>query len=288
MYKRQDRSSAEDDVSADSKIKTDDDDIKKKIEEEQAKIENVEEFTEEDEKSKQEYLDQSFGNWNKREFLAFISACIKFGRDKYDLISNAIHSKTSEEVKEYSAVFWQRYEEVQGWKKYVSNIEAGEKKTEKLRLQEVILKKKLEQYESPLVELNIQYPPNNTRRTYNSLEDRFLLVTVAKLGLFSNNLYELVKQEIVKSPLFTFAWFIRTRTPLDLSKRIATLLTLIQREFEGIDVRKKRRNDHAQASLQNETSEIGNLVQTSDENVEHSIKKGRFELSPGEPIPISN
>lgn len=283
-----DRSSAEDDVSADSKIKTDDDDIKKKIEEEQAKIENVEEFTEEDEKSKQEYLDQSFGNWNKREFLAFISACIKFGRDKYDLISNAIHSKTSEEVKEYSAVFWQRYEEVQGWKKYVSNIEAGEKKTEKLRLQEVILKKKLEQYESPLVELNIQYPPNNTRRTYNSLEDRFLLVTVAKLGLFSNNLYELVKQEIVKSPLFTFAWFIRTRTPLDLSKRIATLLTLIQREFEGIDVRKKRRNDHAQASLQNETSEIGNLVQTSDENVEHSIKKGRFELSPGEPIPISN
>ncbi|CAG98894.1 DNA translocase [Kluyveromyces lactis] len=217
------------------------DDIDAKIAEEQAKIDAAEEFTDENLEQKQRFLEESFYNWNKREFLAFISACIKFGRDNYVSISKAIHTKTPEEVQRYSETFWKRYKEVQGWEKYVANIEAGEKKTEKLKIQETILKQKLQQYQYPLVELKILYPPNNTRRTYNSLEDIFLLVTVGNLGLFASNLYERVKQEILKSPLFIFSWFIKTRTPLDISKRIATLLTLVQREHEGVEHKRKRK-----------------------------------------------
>ncbi|CDO96475.1 unnamed protein product [Kluyveromyces dobzhanskii CBS 2104] len=222
-------------------IEKQEDNIETKIAEEQAKIDSAEEFTNENVEQKQSYLSQSFYNWNKREFLAFISACIKFGRDNYQAMSEAIHTKSAEEVQKYSETFWRRYREVQGWEKYIANIEAGEKKTEKLRIQETILKQKLEQYQHPLIELKIMYPPNNTRRTYNSLEDRFLLVTIGKLGLFASNLYERVKQEVLNSQLFIFSWFIKTRTPLDLSKRIATLLTLVQREYEGVEHKRKRR-----------------------------------------------
>lgn len=257
--------------------KKDKEDLQKRISTDQKKIDNAEDFTEADEELKKNYLAESFSNWNKREFLAFISASTKFGRDKYDLISGTVNSKSPAEVALYSKVFWQRYQEVQGWKKYVNNIEAGEKKTERLKIQETLLRKKLEQYECPLLELTLQYPPNNTRRTYDILEDRFLLVSVDKFGLFASNLYERIKQEIMKSSLFTFDWFVRTRTPQDLSKRVTTLLTLVQREFEGSD-KKKRKNGSLQPDIPGD-SKSPLVPIDSQENDQQTSKKVRVAPS---------
>ncbi|KAL3234823.1 ISWI chromatin-remodeling complex ATPase ISW2 [Nakaseomyces bracarensis] len=211
-----------------------------RIKEEQEKIDNVEEFTEEDEAKKQELLELAFTNWNRRDLMSFVSACAKYGRTNLKKIRTAIDSKTPEEVDLYYKVFWERYTEINGYEKYINSIESGEKKLAKLAFQEQLLNDKLDQYNFPLYELSIQYPPNNVRRTYNTLEDKFILMTVRKYGLMADRLYEKIKQDIMESDLFKFDWFIRTRSANEISKRVNTLLTLITREYESPDAKKKR------------------------------------------------
>lgn len=232
-----DDSDSDDDTEKNSNV-----DIEAKIKEEQAKIDNAPDFTEEDEAEKQRLISKAFTNWTKRDLLAFVNACGRYGRSNINLIKKSVENKTPDEVEEYAKVFWQRYTELNGYEKYINTIENGERKTEKLRQQEIILKKKLAQYSHPLYEMMIQYPPNNARRTYNSLEDKFMLITVSKYGLLDENLFEKLKQEIMLSDIFTFDWFIRTRTIHELSKRVNTLLTLVVREYESPEAVKKRRN----------------------------------------------
>lgn len=69
-----------------------------------------------------------------------------------------------------------------------------------------------------------------------------MLLAVNKYGLRADKLYDKIKQEIMMSDLFTFDWFIRTRTVHELSKRVHTLLTLIVREYEQPDANKKKRS----------------------------------------------
>lgn len=217
------------------------DETKQKVKEEQMKIDQAEDFTEDDESKKQELISQAFTTWNKRDFIAFINACAKHGRDCADMICKSVDSKTPDEVDAYAKVFWKRYPEIHGYEKYMATIENGEKKSEKLKYQEYLLRRKIEQYKFPFYEMSIQYPPNNARRTYNSTEDKFILLTIGKYGLFADKLYEKLKQEIMTSNLFAFDWFIRTRTVHELSKRSNTLLTLLTREYEAPESMKKKR-----------------------------------------------
>ena len=221
--------------------KEDGEDIDERIKKEQERIDNAPDFTEEDEQEKRRLISTGFGNWSRRDFLAFINACAKYGRTNMPKIRKSIESKTPEEVDEYAKVFWERCNEINGIEKYMSTIEGGEKKSKKLKYQESVLKKKIEQCEYPLEEMIIQYPPNNARRTFNSLEDKFILITINRLGLLTDRLYERLKQEIIMSDLFTFDWFIKSRTVHELSKRANTLLTLIVKEYESPEgLRRKR------------------------------------------------
>jgi len=212
-----------------------------KIKEEQDKIDNAEEYTEEDETEKQELISQAYNNWTKRDFLSFISACAKYGRTSMENIKKSIDSKTPEEVEEYAVIFWKRYTDINGYEKYLTTIENGERKFERLRYQEGILNMKIRQYKYPQQEMVISYAPNNARKVYNSTEDKFILIAVSKIGLLDSKLYDKVKQAVVMSDLFIFDWFMRTRTVHELSKRAHTLLGLLVREYEGQDGMRKRR-----------------------------------------------
>lgn len=218
-----------------------DDETKKKIEEKQAEIDNAEEFGVDDEERKQQLISQGFGNWTKRDLMSFVSACAKFGRYNIDMISQSIGSKDPKEVRRYCATFWDRYKEISGYEKYLTTIENGERKNEKLKHQDELLKRKVQQYKHPLHEMTVAYPPNNARRTYNTLEDKFILLTLSKHGLFADKLYEKLKQEIMASDLFTFDWFFKTRSVHELSKRSTTLLTMVTREYENSDSSKRKR-----------------------------------------------
>ncbi|KAH3903178.1 DNA translocase SCDLUD_000794 [Saccharomycodes ludwigii] len=227
-----------------------------KIKLEQEKIDNASEFTEDDNKKRQELIQQGFSNWSKREFTTLVNAMAKFGKDQYKPIASMLTNKTEDDVRNYCKVFWERYKEINGYEKYISLINKNEKKLKLLRHQELLLKQKMENCKSPIHDFNIQYPPNNARRTYNTLEDRFILMHVVKYGLFSENVFEIIRQDILSSSLFQFDWFIKTRTAHELSKRVYTLLTIITREIEGPESnnatkRKKAKTKENISSLNN-------------------------------------
>ena len=104
----------------------------KKIQkEEQRKIDDAEELTEEEAEEKEELLLEGFTNWTKREFNLFIRLHEKYGREDIDAISKEVDGKTPEEVVEYSKVFWDRCQELQDIDRIMSQIEKGESKIQR-------------------------------------------------------------------------------------------------------------------------------------------------------------
>ncbi|KAK6459655.1 chromatin remodelling complex ATPase chain ISW1 [Scheffersomyces xylosifermentans] len=232
-----------------------------KRDEEQKKVDNVVPLTPEENALKIELLEQSFHAWTRRDFTNFIHASARYGRDAYEKISSALGNKSVEDVEKYSKKFWSSYKLIEGYDKYISQIESSEKKVAKLVNQQKLLASKMEVLEDPIEELKIQYPPNNSKRVYSKAEDRFLLYCVHKYGLFSENLYEKIKEEIKKSDLFYFDWYFLSRTSQELSRRVNTLLLAITRELEG-PVHGKRRGKAVGGS--NASSRPGSVEPSSN------------------------
>ncbi|KAG7194567.1 chromatin remodeling complex Adenosinetriphosphatase [Scheffersomyces spartinae] len=215
---------------------------------EQQKVKDAIPLTEEEQQRKDHLLTQCFHSWTRRDFTNYIHGAAKYGRTNYKDIAEAMANKDQDEVERYLKAFWQQYKEIEGYDKYISQIEASEKKAAKLINQQKLLNIKMENLENPLEDLKIQYPPNNAKRVYSKLEDGFILNCVHKLGLFTDNLGEKIKEEILASDLFRFDWYICSRTPQELSRRVNTLLLAITREMEGPLHGKRRKGDTSNSS----------------------------------------
>lgn len=204
---------------------------------EQQEIDNAVPLTEDEQAEKTRLSELGFSHWNRRDFQQFVNGSAKFGRTDYDGISTEVDSKTPQEVKEYAKVFWERYDEINDYTKYIRVVEQGEEKLRKSTHQRKMLRKKLDMYRVPLQQLKINYTVSTTnKKVYSEEEDRFLLVMLDKLGKEDDSegfqLFERMREEIRDSPLFRFDWFFLSRTPVELSRRCTTLLNTIAREFE--------------------------------------------------------
>ncbi|KAF8456437.1 SNF2 family N-terminal domain-containing protein [Kalaharituber pfeilii] len=200
---------------------------------EQEIIDNAVPLTEEEEKEKAELAEQGFSNWTRREFQQFIQLSAKYGRNAYGPIASEMEAKTEKEVRAYAKVFWERYTELFQYEKYINQIEQGEEKTRRVNSQKKMLRKKMEMYRVPLVQLKINYTVSTTnKKVYTDEEDRFLLCQLDKHGLDAENLYEKIRDEIRESPLFRFDWFFLSRTPIEIGRRCTTLISTIVKEFE--------------------------------------------------------
>ncbi|CAI5758178.1 unnamed protein product [Candida verbasci] len=225
---------------------------------EQKKVDEAEPLTEEEVELKNKLLEESFVDWSKRDFTTFIHSTAKYGREAYAKIAKTL-GKTPEDVERYSNKFWTDYKLIDGYEKYLSQIDTMEKKKEKLFNQQQLLSKKLAELRDPLDELKVQYPPNNSKRVYSQIEDKFLLNCVNKYGLQTEHLYEKIKNDIIRSDLFKFDWYFQSRTPQEIGRRITTLLLAISKEAEGPNV-KKRKNQES-----NNSSRIGSIEPGNEE-----------------------
>ncbi|KAJ3048565.1 hypothetical protein HK097_010430 [Rhizophlyctis rosea] len=206
------------------------------VESEQAKIDDAEPLTEKELAEKETLRAKGFDNWNRQDFKAFTKACEKCGRDdlegiQQDMVASE-SQKTLEEVHEYSAVFWRRYKEIEKWEKIIENIEKGEGKLRQRQEIQDALTAKVKQHRSPLQQLQIKYLQTRGKN-YTEEEDRFLLVMLEKFGYGSEDVYEKIRDEVRKSPLFRFDWFIKSRTAIEIQRRCTTLIGLISKEIAG-------------------------------------------------------
>ena len=203
------------------------------LEDEQREIDEAQPLTEEEMAEKERMTEQGFGDWNRRDFQQFINGTAKYGKTNWDGIAEEVDGKTAKEIKEYAKVFWQKFTEIQDYQKYINTIEIGEEKARKINRQRKLLKKKMEMYRVPLQQLKLNYSVSTTnKKVYTEEEDRFLLVMLDRYGVDSEGIYEKIRDEIRESPLFRFDWFFLSRTALEISRRCATLLTTVSREFE--------------------------------------------------------
>lgn len=185
------------------------------------------ELTEEEEKRKEELSTQGFSNWSKKDFSIFLKCCEVYGRNAHALIAAETETKTTEEVAQYSKVFWERYTEVDGWEKMLTHIERGESKLQKRDSMINALSAKMKKYKDPWKQLKVVYNTNKGKQ-FTPEEDRFLVCMTHKVG-YGN--WDALKYEVRTAWQFRFDWFIKSRTPLELGRRVDTLIRLIEKEL---------------------------------------------------------
>ena len=199
---------------------------------EQEEIENSRPLTDEEKVLKEELSSQGYSNWNRRDFIHFIQVCSKYGRNSVAAIAQEFEDKSIEETREYCKVFWKKYEEIEGYEKYINQIELGEEKILKVKLQKEALRRKLSQFKYPMQELVLKHPPASTnKKVFSEEEDRFMLVQLYRFGLDRTDVYERIKETIRDSPLFQFDFFFQSRNASEISRRCTTLLGCILKEI---------------------------------------------------------
>ena len=159
-------------------------------------------------------------------------------------------------MQRYSEVFWERYKEIEGlqnliirtkallnnleipdWERQMVKIVEAEKQHAKnLRMSEMI-KAAVAKYRHPLQQLSITYPIQSRTKTYSEEEDRFLVCALARHGVGSDDVFDRIKREILEYPGFRFDWFIKSRTPVEVGRRCATLISLVQKEHAPEDAK---------------------------------------------------
>ncbi|KAI9179978.1 chromatin remodeling complex Adenosinetriphosphatase [Blastocladiella emersonii ATCC 22665] len=196
----------------------------------------AEPLTADEEKEMRELESKAFTNWTKREFNAFLRAHDKHGRADLAGIAAELAEtgKTEDEVRAYAAVFWERFRELDGWEKRIGDIEKAERRHRQDVEIGIFAQLLLDACEgNPLLTLPLHYNPKTRGKPYSDDEDRFLVVTAIRYGLDRHDVYEHVHAQVQRSPVFRFSWYARSRTPVELGKRIVAVLSVLLKEGPG-------------------------------------------------------
>lgn len=84
----------------------------------------------------------------------------------------------------------------------------------------------MQRCKSPWTNLSLSYGAQKGK-LFNEEEDRFLICMTHQLGY---GRWEALREEVRKCWLFRFDWFIKTRSPLELQRRVDVLIRLIEKE----------------------------------------------------------
>lgn len=196
--------------------------------EEQRKIDEADQLSEDEIAEKESLLTQGFTNWTKRDFNQFIKANEKYGREDIDNIAKEVEGKFPEEVVEYSQVFWERCHELQDIERIMAQIERGETKIQRrasikkaldvkvcmvwkeavfcsvIQTKLIIIccfffstffQLQMQRYRAPFHQLRLSYG-NNKGKNYTEEEDRFLVCMLHKLGFDKENVYEDLRSSV--------------------------------------------------------------------------------------------
>ncbi|KAJ1724300.1 chromatin remodeling complex Adenosinetriphosphatase [Coemansia erecta] len=203
---------------------------------EQARIDSAEPLTEDETKIKENLSTQGFGNWNRRDFYSFMRALENHGRGNMSVVKNDVEGKTPEEVEAYAKVFFKRYKELPEADRLTVQISKGEqKRVRRNEIQQLLDSKLGECKQDPLRHFNIPYGTGGSTargRVYTEDEDRFMLVSLARNGIGSDDVYDKIRQELRLSPVFRFDWFIKSRNSQEIQRRCQTLIGLLQKEVQ--------------------------------------------------------
>lgn len=177
-------------------------------------------------------LSEGFRNWTRREYNSFLRGMERHGRQSFEKIAADIgESKTKDDVAKYSKTFWELGpKRIESWAKVLKAIEDGEQKIARRKEMEKALQLKVARYQDPWKELDVIYG-NSKSKTFIDEEDRWLVCMTHRLGY---GRWEDIKLEVRRAWQFRFNWWLKSRTPIELKRRVDVLIRLIEKENEEI------------------------------------------------------
>ncbi|KAJ7695171.1 P-loop containing nucleoside triphosphate hydrolase protein [Mycena rosella] len=196
-------------------------------------IDNAEPLTEEEIAKKDEYVEQGFPDWSRRDFQQFVKALESHGwGESFELYASEIQEKTPADVEKYYRAFEKKWKTLQEYPRIAVRITEGEAKRTKRDNLEYLLGEKVSSVRYPMQELELNYPTTKGK-VYSEEEDRYLLCRLFHYGMQADDVYERIKKDITEFPVFRFDWFFKSRSPQELQRRCTTLLGMIEKEAEA-------------------------------------------------------
>ena len=187
---------------------------------------------------KDNLLTTGLSDWMKQDYYNFIKGCERFGRTSFEKTAVLIETKTVEEVKAYSEVFWNKILELPDGDRIVKNIEKGEQGIESRRSALEILEYKCQNVDhfEDLDFKDLVYNKYKSR-VFTHLHDKFLIHTSNKVGY--GNFTE-IKALSRGHNAFKFDHYFKSKTEGDLNKRMHSLLKMLKSEKESEDIKNKQ------------------------------------------------
>ena len=222
---------------------------KEEKEEEELELVKPEEFTEEDEKYREELLKEGFKTWTKKDFAKFLQSAEIVGLDDPEQISHMIKTKTPEEVASYIKVFKQRIDQFPNGDKIMAKINKSE--NEKIKNSEN--QGVIDEYFNILIEgeendfcdifnkINLTYKEQkgkkgNNMYQFNEEEDKYLLCLLIKYG-YKN--WNPIKFHILTDPFMKFNINMKMKTAQELNDRANFIINILKNEIKRIKEEKE-------------------------------------------------
>lgn len=222
---------------------------------------------------KMELLAEGFGDWTKSQFFHFVKAMTMFGRDDITNIAQEM-AMPVESIKSYSEAFWE-YGPTElkpdEWERVKAQIEKGEQKLAKKRLQEELLNRFFQTFNDPAKEMVFA----NKGTSHFSLEqDRAILCGVVKHG-YGN--WNAIREEIRNDTSLLFQHTVQGMNIDAIAKRCDYRMRQMEKELE---TREKKL-----ATMKTPAVEEAELVVAAIKNMEAWESEAKMMQLQGEPAP---
>lgn len=178
-------------------------------------------------------IDEGFSKWSKQDFKRFVKSVAVHGRDSFDVVSKSIPGKSEEEVVAYHRVFLSRMQELEDYERLVTKFERGDRK--RLRKMEVkqLLDAVFANYGGSahnIPKFTIKYGMIHKAKGFTPNEDRFLILQTYRFGYGE---WEKIKSSINKSSEFMFDYFFRSRSCIDIGRRVEILVKMLEKSVDA-------------------------------------------------------
>ena len=179
---------------------------------------------------KERLLGEGF-DWSRRDYKNFLSTLEKHGKNREVLLATMreLIDKDEAEISRYYDTFFSRMDELGEASQIRDKMEKAESRQSYREAIERIVAERVMRSPDPMRTLTVPYPQPKapTSKGYTEEEDRFLICLLNELGYGA---WDEMRAEIRRSEQFRFDFFLKSRTPVELSKRCDALIRLLEKD----------------------------------------------------------
>ncbi|EEA05878.1 SNF2 family N-terminal domain-containing protein [Cryptosporidium muris RN66] len=234
------------------------------ISQKQFDFKQIRNLSQEEKEEKAFLLGQGFKNWTRKDLHTLIKLLELYGREDIENIYLGFNgTKNREEIKRYINVFFERGpSELSDWDKWQKKIQIIQEIQNKKKEIEDIIRWKQCKYKDSWKELNLNTTLiKKDKIQFNIDEDRYLLNMIPVIG-YGN--WDHLKNCIRQDPIWKFDWFLKSRSPSDLGKRVDFLIKILKKEyidaneetkkdtFENLNTKNMKKRTYSKRNLKNQ------------------------------------